>query len=126
VKLLIDMNLSPRWVPYLSGQGREAVHWSTLGPGKATDQEIMQYARNKKWVVFTHDLDFGALLAKTNALGPSVIQVRCSDPDPAIIGKMVVQNLLQFTGELIAGALLTLEPDRQRVRLLPLRIHPAP
>ena len=29
MKLLVDMNLSPRWVPFLLDAGHEAVHWST-------------------------------------------------------------------------------------------------
>jgi len=34
MKLLVDMNLSPRWVPFLLDAAHEAVHWSTVG--KAT------------------------------------------------------------------------------------------
>ena len=30
MKLLIDMNLSPRWVSLLAGAEIEAAHWSTL------------------------------------------------------------------------------------------------
>jgi len=31
MKLLLDMNLPPRWVNFLSGQGIECVHWSDVG-----------------------------------------------------------------------------------------------
>jgi len=31
MKFLIDMNLSPLWVSFLSGKGFKAVHWSTVG-----------------------------------------------------------------------------------------------
>jgi predicted nuclease of predicted toxin-antitoxin system len=41
MKVLIDMNLSPRWLGALTGAGFEAVHWSALGPGNAPDAEIM-------------------------------------------------------------------------------------
>jgi len=33
MKLLVDMNLSPRWVAVLEGAGFVAAHWSTLGAG---------------------------------------------------------------------------------------------
>ena len=36
----------------------------------------MAWARENGYVVFTHDLDFGTLLALTRDAGPSVIQVR--------------------------------------------------
>lgn len=31
MKLLVDMNLSPRWVSFLSEAGMEAVHWTAVG-----------------------------------------------------------------------------------------------
>jgi len=31
MKILVDMNLSPKWVDYLSGNNIEAVHWSFIG-----------------------------------------------------------------------------------------------
>jgi predicted nuclease of predicted toxin-antitoxin system len=45
MKLLVDMNLSPRWVPFLAASQLDAVHWSMVGPVNATDTEIMAYAR---------------------------------------------------------------------------------
>ncbi len=35
MKLLVDMNLSLRWVAVLSDAGVEAAHWSTLGANNA-------------------------------------------------------------------------------------------
>ncbi len=32
MKLLIDMNLSPRWVSVLRAAGFAALHWSSVGP----------------------------------------------------------------------------------------------
>jgi predicted nuclease of predicted toxin-antitoxin system len=53
------MNLSPDWVDELSKLGWAAVHWSAIGDPRATDREIMDWARGNAHVVFTHDLDFG-------------------------------------------------------------------
>lgn len=63
IRILIDMNLSPDWVDGLSKHGWTATHWSTIGDAKATDQEILEWARNNNHIVFTHDLDFGTMLA---------------------------------------------------------------
>jgi predicted nuclease of predicted toxin-antitoxin system len=65
MKLLIDMNLSPRWVASLNQAGWEAVHWSSVGKGNELDSEIMRYAAEQNYVVLTHDLDFSAILAAT-------------------------------------------------------------
>jgi predicted nuclease of predicted toxin-antitoxin system len=35
MKLLVDMNLSPRWVSLLADAGIEAAHWSMLGATNA-------------------------------------------------------------------------------------------
>ena len=83
MKILIDMNLSPDWTVSLREAGFESVHWSQVGDPKASDETIMNYALARGHVVFTHDLDFGAILAATHAEAPSVIQVRTQDVDPA-------------------------------------------
>ena len=31
MRLLVDMNLSPRWVGVLINEGMEAVHWAAIG-----------------------------------------------------------------------------------------------
>ena len=119
MKLLLDMNLPPRWVQFLSGHGFECVHWSDVGECTAKDSIIMTYAREHGYVVFTHDLDFGALLAATRASGPSVIQIRTQNVVPEAIGALVLNAITRFEGELQQGALITIDPYRSRARILP-------
>ncbi|ASV34573.1 hypothetical protein CJJ18_11365 (plasmid) [Candidatus Williamhamiltonella defendens] len=121
MKLLIDMNLSPRWSNVLATAGIDAVHWSTLGANNAPDSEIMAYARTNDYIVLTHDLDFSAILAVTHGEKPSVIQVRTNDVSPDVIGKQIVTALNQMASELEAGALLTVDTNRTRLRVLPLQ-----
>ena len=120
MKLLVDMNLSPRWVNLLADAGMVAAHWSTLGANNAPDAEIMAYAREHHWVVLTHDLDFSAILAATHGDKPSVVQIRAEDVSPGVIGAHVVIALRQMASELEQGALLTVDPSRTRLRVLPL------
>jgi len=120
MKLLVDMNLSPRWVSMLSDAGIAAVHWSTVGARNAPDAEIMAYAAAHDYVVLTHDLDFGAILAATQGEKPSVVQIRAEDVSPHVIGSPVVSALRQMAEELKAGALVTVDPNRTRLRVLPL------
>jgi predicted nuclease of predicted toxin-antitoxin system len=86
VKLLIDMNLSPPWVDFLESAGIEAAHWASVGERDALDTDIMAYAAAEDYVVLTHDLDFGAILAVTNGAKPSVVQFRAGDLSPDTIG----------------------------------------
>jgi predicted nuclease of predicted toxin-antitoxin system len=121
MKLIIDMNLSPRWVSVLAGVGIEAAHWSTLGAKNAPDSEIMAYASANNYVVLTHDLDFSTILAASHGEKPSVVQIRAEDVSPDVIGKPVIAALRQMADELEEGALLTIDPVRTRLRVLPLQ-----
>ena len=120
MKLLIDMNLSPLWVRFLADSGFDSIHWADVGQPAAPDSQIMDYASANDLVIFTHDLDFGALLASRKTRQPSVIQIRTQDVLPAAIGDIVVRALRVSGLHLEAGALVTVEPHRSRIRLLPI------
>ena len=115
------MNLSPGWVGFLRENGFEAVHWSTVGDPRASDTTIMTWARENGRIVFTHDLDFSALLAATEAAGPSVVQLRSQDIMPEAVGDDVLRVLRQHGAALEAGAIVTLDRASARVRVLPIR-----
>ena len=121
VKLLIDVNLSPKWVPVLRGLGWSAIHWSEIGDPRATDDAIMAWARQNGHTVFTHDLDFGALLALSGASGPSVLQVRSQDVLPDRLADVVATALRQHGADLASGALVVVDRSRARVRVLPIQ-----
>jgi predicted nuclease of predicted toxin-antitoxin system len=120
MKILIDMNLSPLWTDILSAEGWNAIHWSKVGAKDATDQEIMAWARSGSYVVLTHDLDFGVLLALTHAGGPSVIQIRTQNVLPDHLGPILIPVLHKCETLLQSGALVTVDEIRSRVRVLPL------
>lgn len=120
MKVLVDMSLSPSWRELFEQNGIEALHWSQVGHAKAKDREIMAWARDHGFMVFTHDLDFGHLLALTHAAGPSVIQVRTEDVLPESIGTLVLRALLQHQDLLQTGALVVIEPADSRARILPI------
>jgi predicted nuclease of predicted toxin-antitoxin system len=121
MKLLVDMNLSPRWIKFLNDSEIPAIHWSTVGQPNASDHEIMVYAAVNNYIVLTHDLDFSAILAAIDAEKPSVVQIRAEDISPNIIGDQVITALHQMSSELETGALLTIDTNRTRLRLLPLK-----
>ncbi len=119
------MNLSHRWVGVLAAAGIEARHWSTIGEPTATDETIMAFARAESWIVLTNDLDFGLLLAASLDDGPSVVQLRARHTNPDIHAQAILRAVRWAAVQLERGALLTVDPGRMRVRLLPLRL-PAP
>jgi len=120
VKVLVDVNLSPAWTDLFAEHHIEAVHWISVGDPRAADTQLMRYAREHGYVVFTHDLDFGTLLALTRARGPSVVQVRAQNVLPEAIGKLVARVLIEHAAALESGALVTVDQHAARVRVLPI------
>jgi len=119
VQLVVDMNLSVEWTTELARHGWSAVHWSAIGDPRADDSVIMAWALANGHVVFTHDLDFGTMLALTHAAGPSVLQVRGQNVLPEDIGPIVIAALRQHDAALTAGALVVVDEKKSRVRVLP-------
>jgi predicted nuclease of predicted toxin-antitoxin system len=120
MRVLVDMNLSPGWVAGLQSLGFESVHWSQVGAATAPDREVLSWCATHGHVLFTHDLDFGAILAASAERSPSVVQLRAENVIPEAMLGHVVRALRHVEKELALGALITVEPDRHRVRLLPL------
>lgn len=120
--ILFDMNMSPEWVKALNVHGFTCVHWSAVGPVTATDAVIFKWAAEHKYIVFTHDLDFGAILAATNARFPSVIQLRSQYffPDDSQHTLLIIYYIRQYEVLLSNGALLTIDESSSKVRVLPL------
>lgn len=114
------MSLSPEWVPFFAANGRDAVHWQTVGAQNAPDEELMAWARANGCLVFTHDLDFGTTLALTHATGPSVIQLRGQKVLPEQVGQLILDALTAHEHVLTDGVLIVLEVKKSRVRVLPL------
>ena len=116
------MNLSPQWVGYLAEAGFDATHWSSLGSQDASDLIITAHARAHDYIILTHDLDFGAILAASNGDKPSVVQLRADDVRPESISVQVISALRTMGVELAEDALVTVDPRRTRISILPLRI----
>jgi predicted nuclease of predicted toxin-antitoxin system len=98
MKILIDMNLSPRWQKFLTEAGLQAAHWSELGAGDAS--------ASISWLTPRHT---------------TMSQIRAEQLAPDLIGSHIVSALRQLAVELDYGALVTVEPKRTRMRVLPLR-----
>jgi predicted nuclease of predicted toxin-antitoxin system len=122
MRLLIDMNLTPRWVEYLNAAGHEAHHWSTCGRASARDREICEYARARGYIVLTSDLDYPQILAHTGEGGPSIVLLRSEPLVPEVRGRALLQALGDCETDLAKGAIVSLDwLGAPRARVLPLR-----
>lgn len=120
IRLVVDMGLPPAWIDVFTKHGWPAVHWSSIGDPRAADRTVMAWAREHNHIVFTHDLDFGTILALTRAEGPSVVQVRTHNVLPSHLEDMVVAAIRDNESELNKGAIVTIDESRRKARMLPI------
>lgn len=121
MKVIIDENLPPSWCDFLEQAGVTAKHWSALGNVGDPDSVIFDFATHEHWMILTQDLDFTRLLALRGTQLPSVMQLRVDCPIPSLVGEVVLRMLELYGAKLEEGALISLEADQHRVRILPLR-----
>jgi len=119
MKIIVDVNLAIRWANMLSDRGIEAIHWTEIGAVNAPDAEIMSYARQNGYSVFTNDLDFSAILVSTRASGPSVIQIRAEDTRPEANLDRVAKALIKYSAVIEQGTIITINPNKTRLHILP-------
>jgi predicted nuclease of predicted toxin-antitoxin system len=121
VRFLIDNALSPAVAIELNNAGHDAVHVRDLAMQSASDEEIFDRARADARVVVSADTDFGTLLAARKQTAPSVILFRHgSQHRPADQSALLKSNLPQLSRALQDGSIVVIEPDRIRIRALPL------
>jgi predicted nuclease of predicted toxin-antitoxin system len=121
MKFLIDNALSPALATLLEQAGHDAVHVRSLGLLHADDDVIFDRAAVEDRVLVTADADFGTLLALRSSREPSVIQFRGEGSrKPDELSRTLLANLPQLEHSLENGSIVTFEPARVRVRLLPI------
>ena len=127
MKLLLDANLSPRVAHILRDKALDAIHVRDHGLQRATDAQILRFARDQDLVVISEDTDFGELLATTQARRPSLVLVRSGEPlTPDDHAALLTANIPLVFDDLKLGAIVVLERSRMRVRHLPLLPRPRP
>ena len=120
MKVLLDMNIPLKYAELLALRGIESLRWSDVGSPNAADTEIMAYALTHGYIVMTYDLDFSTILSVTHDLKPSVAQIRASIMYAERAVDLIASALLQNEIELAKGAILSIDLDRSRIRLLPI------
>lgn len=120
MKFLADMGVSMSTVQILRAQGHDVVHLRDEKLGRLSDPAILKKARSEGRVVLTFDLDFADILAAGLHAHPSVIIFRLHIQTPAAVTPRLLQVLAERIQDLEAGAVVSVEDTRYRLRRLPL------
>jgi predicted nuclease of predicted toxin-antitoxin system len=122
VRFLLDGNLSPRLAEALTEAGYQVRHVVDLGLLGASDAVIFDRAAGDGDVVITAGVDFSMLLALQHDAGPSVVLLRhqVAELTWEVHLRLLTANLPAVTGDLEAGAVVSMSPTRLAVRRLPI------
>ena len=121
MRFLIDNALSPVVAEGLRQADHDAIHVRDLGLAAADDETIFDLADRDQRVIVSADTDFGTILAMRNTARPSFILFRGATPrNPIGQVKLLLANLAEIAPSIERGAVVVLEPQRIRVRSLPM------
>lgn len=120
MNFLLDMNISRSLGRRLEAEGHRWWHVADIGAVDADDSWIVEEARRRDAVILTYDLDFGKLLAFAGTPKPSVVILRGLPADPATLWDRMSRTSEQWEGWVHDGAVVVLDPDKVRIRRLPL------
>jgi predicted nuclease of predicted toxin-antitoxin system len=121
LRFLIDNAISPAVAEGLTRAGHDAVHVRDYGMKAASDDAIFDRAEAENRIIVSADTDFATLLAVRKVRSPSLVLFRHGSqhrPNDQIA--LLNANLPRFEQDLEEGSVVVIEPQRIRVRSLPL------
>jgi len=120
MKLILDQGLPRSTVAFLAQRGIDAVHVGDIGMASATDVSILDKARAEEFVVVTLDADFHMLMAFSGRSRPSIIRIRIEGLCGRDLADLLKSVLASCETDLAKGAMVSVQENRIRVRMLPI------
>ena len=121
MRLLADMHISPRTVRSLQARGHDVVRINEIMPVTSADEAIVTRAIQDDRVILPQDLRFSAILALAGGRSPSLISLRLSSSRIEFVDAILERVLSSIEQDVMAGAIVTVEDTRIRIRRLPVR-----
>ena len=120
MKLLFDQGLPRSSAEILRNKGWDIQHTGEIGMSRATDRQILEYARDEHRIVITLDSDFHAILAVENLDSPSVVRIRKEGLRGPELAELVESIWARIGQQLENGAMATITEKGMRIRKIPL------
>lgn len=121
MRIIDDLHISPRTVEFLRSAGHDVVRVNEVLPVTASDITIVHKAMEQQRIVLTQDLDFTAIVSLSGKNAPSVVTLRLSSSRVEHVNAILERVLPTIEKLLAEGALVTVQDDRVRRRILPIQ-----
>ena len=121
MRVFLDQGVPYSTTRHLINAGWDVLHTVDLGMERATDQAIIDYARDNDCCCITLDADFHSLIAVANAEKPSVVRVRQEGLNGQQMAELLIDIWPDIESALAAGALVTVTDRNVRLRHLPIQ-----
>ncbi len=116
MRFLADMGVSQRAVAWLRAGGHDAVHLADRGLQRLPDTDIFEIASSESRIILTFDLDFSEIVALSGERKVSAIVFRLNNTATPFVIQRLDAVLRGAKDSLDAGAIVTVEDTRYRVR----------
>lgn len=120
MKILADIPISPRTVEFLKKLNIECYHLTEFKMARATDEEIVRFAKEKGFTILTEDLDFSAILAYTKEFEPSVVILRVGNLNTDQINEILARAITEIKDK--KNCIIIITRSKIRIRKLPIQI----
>lgn len=118
MKFLADQDVYAGTTRYLRSLGHDVVTASELGLSRASDEALLQLARNQKRILVTRDRDYGALVF-VKSLGAGVLYLRVLPSTQDAVHTELAKVLELHSEHELAKAFVVIEVGGHRIRRLP-------
>lgn len=119
-RILLDQGLPRTAAKILKEKGWDVLHTGDIGLSRASDNEILEYARAEKRVIVTLDADFHAILAVANESEPSVVRIRQEGLKGPALADLIENIWPSIIEQLKSGAIVSVTEKSIRIRTIPL------
>ena len=119
MKAFLDQGLPYSTTRHLRAAGWDVLHTIDVKMERATDREIIDYARLEKRFCVTLDSDFHSIIAVEHESSPSVIRIRQEGLSGEQVAQLLIRVYSDIEQDMTTGAFVTITDKSIRVRRLP-------
>jgi predicted nuclease of predicted toxin-antitoxin system len=116
MKFLADQDVYQVTVEFLRNLGHDVLRASDAGLARASDSDLLLYARDQRRIMITRDKGFGALVFLSLREHSGVILLRVTPATVDVVHEELSRALKAHSEAELCNSFVVVEPGRHRIR----------